>query len=193
MPNYSETKRYIKSFAKLSEGWHFGEGKAPSDTDIRIMSGLLLKARLLGFVVFEAFPGVDGEIQLAIYDGDNFYSITIEPNAESKFTVSYEKEQTEVFFQEHATFYDVVARLEEFSFQPWNTPESFTHAISRSLTASPATLPSRTHPMAQESPALESTARLPKADQSVATSHASMEDLLAAIQSSIGSCRIALP
>lgn len=191
MPNYSETERYIKSFAKLSEGWHFGEGKPPSNTDIRIMSALLLRARLLGFTVFEAFPGVDGEIQLAIYDGDNFYSITIEPNAE--FTVLYEREQTEVFFQEHATFYDVLARLEEFSFQPWNTPESFTQVIFRSLTVSPATSPSRTHPMAQESPASKSNVHLPKADQSAATSPVSMESVLVAIQSSIGSYQTILP
>lgn len=190
MPNYSETVRYIRSFAKLPEGWNYGYGKPPSEVDINIMTQLALDAGLLGFHAFEAFPGTDGEIQLAIHDGINFYAITIE--TDGNFAVLHEKNHEEVFFQEHLNYHDVVARLEEFSFQLWNTPELSTQSKSQPLTEDLAISPSRSHPMAQESPALRPNVQLPKAGQFASTSPFTMESLLEAIQSSFGSSRIVL-
>lgn len=190
MPNYSETARYIRSFTRLPKGWNYGCGKSPSEVDVNIMSQVLLDAGLLGFHTFEAFPGTDGEIQLAIYDGINFYAITIE--LDGSFTVLYEKNREEVFFQEQLSYHDVIARLEEFSFQLWNTPELSTLPKSQPLMADPVILPSRSHPMAQESPALRFNVQFPKAGQSASTSPFTTESLLAAIQSSFGSSQIAL-
>lgn len=190
MPNYSETRKYIRSFSNLTDGWHYGEGKPPSPVDIEIMTSLLLQARLLGFSKFEAFPGADGEVQLAIYDGANFYAITIERGG--GFTVLYERNREQVFFQEQASFHEIVARLEEFSFQLCNTQESFTLLKSPPKMADQVILLSRSHPIAQESPALISNVQFPKAGQSASTSPFTMESLLAAIQSSIGSSRTAL-
>lgn len=190
MPNYLDAKRQIESFANLPPGWRFGEGRPSSKIGIRIMTALLIQAKMLGFSVFEAFPGTEGEIQLAIYDHLNFYAITRELDGE--FTISFEREREEVFSQEHARYHDVIARLEEFAFELCNTPESSTPGRSPKSTAGLATLPLRTHLTAQGSLALKSNARLQEADQSAGTSPFTMGNLLRAIRSSTGSSQTAL-
>lgn len=185
MPNRKETDEYILSLARLPAGWHFGGGSPPTKLNAGIMRNILNYASALGFETFEAFPGVDGEIQLAIHDGKRFYAVTIE--ADNKFTILYELNGEQVLFEEQATYYDVLSRLEEFSFQLCNTSELSILFKSPRSTASRAISPLKSHPMALGSHALPSNAPLPKADQSATTSPVSMESLLAAIRSSFGS------
>lgn len=188
MPDYRETDKYISSFSELPDGWHFGSGTSPTMTNLNIMRDVLRSASDLGFQTFEAFPGVDGEVQLAIYDGVHFYAITLE--ADNLFTVLCELNGQQELFEERVTYYDVLSRLEEFAFKLCNTSESYIQAKSPRSTEGPAISPLRTHPMALEYPASRSIAPLPKADQSASTSQFITGRLLAAIRSSSGLYRI---
>ncbi len=185
MPSYKETRQYIKSLTKMGDGWCYGEGKAPSEMDARIMDALLLQARLLGFEVFEAFPGVDGEIQLAIHDEENFYAITIEPDA--LFTVSHRRDNVRVSFQEGFSFHDVIAALEEFAFHLCNTFELSTRSKSLNLTVSLAISPLRSPVVIKVFPVSYSSALSFAMGQSADTSPPTMANVLRAIRSSIGS------
>ena len=187
MPNYKETKQYIESFATLPEGWHYGSGGSASKTDIAIMTGLLLKAAQLGFRVFEAFPGAEGEIQLAIYDRNNFHSITIEPSA--KFTVTSEKNREQVFYKENLTYYDVIDKLENFRFQLWNTSESYTLDKSQHLTVDQPILPSKIPLTGLVSHASRLNAQLRKVQQFADISRSTTQNLSWVIRSYIGRCQ----
>lgn len=128
MPKFKEIKRKIESFSKLPIGWHYGDGAIPSARNIRSALSLLTSAKLLGFDRFNAFPGIDGEIQVTVYDGADFYQFTIEPNLE--LTVVHEHNQDEVFYQERVSIDDALAKLEEFAFQICDLSELYTQNIS---------------------------------------------------------------
>lgn len=80
-PSWSEfvstAARKIRSFQDLSEGWHYGGGRALGsdivDTAIKIDEHL----RLLGFSNTNAFPGAEGEIMIVGYRGVHDLEVTV--------------------------------------------------------------------------------------------------------------------
>lgn len=82
-----ETK--VKAFAKLPRGWNHGEGEPPNKGTIKRTLILLRYSRGLFFSV-DSIPGLNGEIQIAIYNSNlqrnSYVEITIEPNRTYIFT-----------------------------------------------------------------------------------------------------------
>lgn len=167
MPAYLETWEALGALTHLPPGWHYGAGVAPSPFAASVMRTLLMQADMLGFNVFEAFPGAEGEIQLAIHDGERFLAATFEPNI--TFTILHEENGEQVAFQEGLTFQEVAAYLQDFASQIWNTSELFTYSIFLPLTASPAISPSSTPRTAQASLVSKWAALLLKAGHSAST------------------------
>lgn len=128
MPNYQQTKKHLESFTALPTGWHYGQGVAASRPHIRQAVSLLSAADSLGFTRFNAFPGIEGEVQLTIYDEANFYAFTIEPSC--GITVLHERDREEVFYQEGLSLISALTKLEDFAFEPCHTPELFIQSIS---------------------------------------------------------------
>ncbi|MFZ2030082.1 MAG: hypothetical protein WAU68_07235 [Vitreimonas sp.] len=87
------TLRKIISFAKLEKGWHYGAG-GPAAKDTLVATIKVWRQLVMwGLSRTDAFPGVDGEVQLTAYFKDNVVSITIDPTL--KFAVCYERNDKE--------------------------------------------------------------------------------------------------
>lgn len=75
----SPTESKIRSFAKLKSGWHYGEGKPPSSAAVEDAVELLrLVTEINPSLATDAFPGIDGEIQLTVYCGIHCLEFTRE-------------------------------------------------------------------------------------------------------------------
>jgi len=74
---YDRTTNRLNSFLLLQDGWHFGEGKAPSLETLRLAYNLN-NAALLASWETDAFPGEGGEITLALRTPDAHYEVTID-------------------------------------------------------------------------------------------------------------------
>jgi hypothetical protein len=114
MPTFNQTIEKIGTFKYLESGWHYGEGRAPSDNTLKAALSIVGQANLLGFSAMNAFPGISGEIQVTIYDGDSYYEFTIEPDGRT--TVIHEVGREEVFYQEGLSLEQALIKLEDFSF-----------------------------------------------------------------------------
>jgi hypothetical protein len=88
MPTINQTIQKINNFALLPAGWHYGEGEAPDSQLIEDAENFLRLAEGWGISEANAFPGIDGQIEITLYvkektfafmfDIDNTFSITEE-------------------------------------------------------------------------------------------------------------------
>jgi hypothetical protein len=72
------TRRKIRGFADLAEGWHYGEGGPISTRAVDAALGLHAAALRLGFTETNAFPGLNGEIEITLYTGPHYIEFIIE-------------------------------------------------------------------------------------------------------------------
>lgn len=70
---FHSTERRIRDFGHFTDGWHFGEGKE-FEIDA-IQEALKLHQHILecGFFETNAFPGLDGEIQMTVYSEHDYF------------------------------------------------------------------------------------------------------------------------
>ena len=73
-------KAQIRSFARLPNGWHYGEGRGA--TEKAIATALDVNSLLLEYNAhdIEAFPGVDGGILLSGYRDDDTLEVRCDPS-----------------------------------------------------------------------------------------------------------------
>lgn len=128
MPNILETFDLIDSFAKLPEGWNFGEGVAACLISLQQSQDLLRFAFDLGHKESDAFPGVGGEIQVCFYDEDDTLEITSEIDGTISITV--EKNDETVLFKEKVPFTDAIKILKDFTY---NKCRSYVLSTSASI------------------------------------------------------------
>jgi len=83
------TEKKITSFKDLPVGWHYGSGVPPSDKALTLASRLNSCAGIMGFEATDAFPSIDGEIMLTVYDGDIYLEFFIEVDG----SINYIREQ----------------------------------------------------------------------------------------------------
>jgi hypothetical protein len=129
MPNILETFDLINSFRILPKGWNFGEGVPASANSLRLSQKILRFAFDLGLAEAEAFPGINGEIQVGFYDENYALEITAEING--TLTVAFEKEDETVFFKEGLSLNDAIKILKDFTY---NKCHSYVSSISNSTT-----------------------------------------------------------
>lgn len=83
----------INEFGNLKQGWYHGEGIPPTKETIDRAKDIAALANE-NLLIVDSAPGVEGEIQLALYekirDNDKFLEITIESNGPINIT-RYEK------------------------------------------------------------------------------------------------------
>src|SRR2546425_6692048 len=70
------TEAKIWNFRDLADGWHCGEGVQFKDRDI--FDAIDLHSEMLNYGFFEtdAFPGFNGEIQITLYSGKDYFEFT---------------------------------------------------------------------------------------------------------------------
>jgi hypothetical protein len=78
MPTINQTIQKVRSFAKLPLGWHYGEGDSISTDKITQTEKFLLTAEGWGIDEANAFPGVDGQIELTFYFGEKTFAFMFE-------------------------------------------------------------------------------------------------------------------
>lgn len=142
MPSYAYTLRKIRNFESLPEGWHYGEGVPASQEYINTAEAILDTARRLGFSLFDAFPGVDGQIQLTIYDQEKYIEITLE--SDETITLIYEIDRCEILCRESLSVFDMATLLEEIALGLWDSSESFIQHTLTSLEMNLKACPSTT-------------------------------------------------
>jgi hypothetical protein len=72
------TEEKIFNFSLLESGWNYGEGEKFSNEAIRSALKLHNEIIFRGFSRTDAFPGLDGEIQITIYEGAHYYAFELE-------------------------------------------------------------------------------------------------------------------
>jgi len=138
MPTIKETIQKASEFIDLPEGWHFGEGVAPSQEAVDQALAFLEYANLSGIERANAFPGISGQVEVTFYIGDRMLEITIE--ADGLITIAEDVAREQISFEEHLSTSDAYQRLEEFSQSIWAFSDHFTLNITTQnvLAASPA-------------------------------------------------------
>src|SRR5712692_6131611 len=88
----------IINFQTLKAGWHFGEGIPPGSDAIHKALKLNSSLSAVGFKKTNAFPGVNGEIQVTAYHQSIYLEMTIEPDG--LITFVYEDGDQEVEYRQ---------------------------------------------------------------------------------------------
>ncbi len=114
MADILEILDLIDDFAKLPDGWNFGEGVRASNISLQQSRDLLRFAFDSDIKEFEAFPGIDGEIQLCCYKEDDTLEITFEINGTT--TVSFEKGDKRLFYKKNRSFNEAIKILKDFAY-----------------------------------------------------------------------------
>lgn len=114
MLNIIETLKLINSFSKLVKGWNFGEGVATSTISLRQSKNALILAYSSGIKEFEAFPGIDGEIQLCCYKGDDTLEITFEINGLA--TICFEEDDERLFYKKGMSLDKTIKIIKDFAY-----------------------------------------------------------------------------
>src|SRR5438876_11650672 len=104
-----DTESKIDGFQNLPNGWHYGSGVAPSPHSIALAHELNFELANIGFMKTNAFPGVDGAIQVAGYYDSLYVELTIETNQAITFLL--ERNGTEVAYAENLTISEALQNL----------------------------------------------------------------------------------
>ncbi|MEZ4713750.1 MAG: hypothetical protein R3A44_41565 [Caldilineaceae bacterium] len=88
----------IQSFADFEAGWSFGEGVAFAQNALDKASQLAKTAHTLGFHETDAFPGLNGEVMVTVYQGNEYWEFTLQPTATITFV--YERDDETVTYIE---------------------------------------------------------------------------------------------
>lgn len=127
MPTIAETISKVNSFVELPEGWHYGEGVSPTVEICQNATKLLRVADFLGITRANAFPGVDGQIQVNFYIEKDVLEFTLE--LDGTITIAEDEGNNQVGFKEGASWNTAFAKLREFSEKIWDSSESSTQAV----------------------------------------------------------------
>ena len=115
--NITETAQKISEFRQLRSGWHFGEGTALPEVTIGTALKINRAAGLRGYASTNAFPGINGEIQVTVYDGSIYLEFTID--AKSKITFVREDDDHEVAYEEDLSITDALAMIPLLTEHAW--------------------------------------------------------------------------
>jgi hypothetical protein len=138
-----QTAEKISSFRELPTGWHYGNGNAPSDETIQKALTLNSELALSGFSKTNAFPGIEGEIQVTAYHGPLYLEFTIEPDR--GITFIYEHNGEEIEQKEKLDLRTAVQIIRTFRGRTWVLSESFIKGTTTPIREISKVLPS-SHP-----------------------------------------------
>src|SRR5258708_5865109 len=91
---FHPTEQKISRFKSLKKGWHYGEGVLIHDQAVQEAISVHHELVLRGFYETNAFPGLDGEIQITVYEDSDYFSFEREPSGD--WIISHEQNGTEI-------------------------------------------------------------------------------------------------
>lgn len=108
------TLEKIQSFAHFEAGWSFGEGVAFAKNTLNKATQLAKTAHTLGFQETDAFPGLNGEVMVTVYQGNEYWEFTLEPT--ETITFVYERDEETITYEEGLPFEFAVSLLTNLAF-----------------------------------------------------------------------------
>lgn len=124
MPNINNIFEIIDDFSKLPKGWNFGEGVPSSPVALHQSRNILNFAGNLGLKDVEAFPGIEGEIQLCFYDAEFNLEIVFEING--TLTINLERDDETIFSKKNAVLNEAIKILKDFKYKKCHSYASLT-------------------------------------------------------------------
>jgi hypothetical protein len=134
-----QTAQKIYGFKDLPVGWHYGSGVPPTDEAIRKALLLNAEAGFAGFRKTNAFPGIDGEIQVTAYHGSIYLELMLELDGTVIFVYEYNDQEIDY---EELTLNEAIARIRTFRGLTWALS-----GLSTSCTTTPIDRSSRVLPL----------------------------------------------
>jgi len=108
------TLEKIQSFAHFEAGWSFGEGVVFAKNTVDKATQLAKTAHTLGFHETDAFPGLNGEVMVTVYQGNEYWEFTLEPT--ETITFVYERDEETITYEEGLPFEFAVSLLTNLAF-----------------------------------------------------------------------------
>ena len=105
----TSTIEKIQSFHRLNDGWSFGEGAKFNPSILNKALQLAKTAHALSFQETDAFPGLNGEVMVTLYSGQDYWEFTIEPDESVTFV--YERDQETRVYEEGLPFEFAVSMI----------------------------------------------------------------------------------
>ncbi len=143
----SPEEKKILSFMELPSGWHYGEGGPISLKSIGQALQIYYRGKRYGFKI-DAFPGIDGEIQVCCYHGNDTLEFTIETDGRITYVLEAGENET---FHENLTLMQALTKLDEYGRGICHLSESSTPGITRDRRGDSAVWRLETPPTAAES------------------------------------------
>lgn len=143
MPNLTNTIEKVRSFLELPIGWHFGEG-VPARSSLATKSIYALElASEAGISRMNAFPGVEGQVQITFYHRSSVLELNLE--IDGTVTVAMDEGDEQVEHRENVDWFDSLNEIKEFSERIWSSSESSIQGITipkkEGFQARPSSLP----------------------------------------------------
>jgi len=150
-----QTAKKIIEFKGLPTGWHFGKGVPPSESTVEKAFALNQEAAKAGFTRTNAFPGIEGEIQVTIYLQSAYFEFTIEPNGTVTFV--YERDNHEIEYTEALSMDEALKKIQSLGGPVWASSGLFIKSTTTQIQEVSKALHLNLPVMAVESPSLKRT------------------------------------
>ncbi len=125
-----DSSKKVDSFSNLPNGWHYGQGVPPLAQVIDKAKKLNDLALNVGFKGANAFPGIEGEIQLTVYFRDIYLEFTIPPDG--LITYVYELDHQEIEY-EQISYNQAIAKIRSFRGIIWASSELLVRSTTISI------------------------------------------------------------
>ncbi|MDQ2693776.1 MAG: hypothetical protein M3Z21_00085 [Pseudomonadota bacterium] len=158
------TNNKLDEFQRLPIGWHYGEGKPPRTDTLQMARELHQTIINCCFSKTDAFPGIDGEVQITLYydgrDGRDYLEFTIETGGLVNFVQELNDEEVES--KVNLSLTDAQEIIENYRDRVWDSFVSSIRNTSTSGSKDSVVSRSKTPVMEVESPSFPKNAsRLP--------------------------------
>jgi hypothetical protein len=107
------TVEKILRFSELEKGWNYGEGELFATDAIKAALEFHREVIFNGHSSTDAFPGLDGEIQITIYEGEHYFAFERERSGTWIFT--HEKNNEEVESHTELSFENAKEKLKSIN------------------------------------------------------------------------------
>jgi hypothetical protein len=116
-------KQKILDFSQLEEGWCFDEGISFSKEILHKALELYQVSQISNFTSTDAFPGLCGEITLALYRGEHYYEFTIEPDFSVTFIHEIGEETCE--YTDQLSISEAKKKILKLGVASWSSSELY--------------------------------------------------------------------
>jgi hypothetical protein len=133
----------------LPTGWHYGDGVAASSDTESIALSIQTEAVIVGVMQMDAFPGINGEIRVTLYEPD-YLEFTVEKDGRITFLEERNGEETD--YQPNLTLQETLSIIREAGRKLWASFAYSTTGTTIGISTAFKPSPSATHQTIPVSP-----------------------------------------